>query len=190
LQRHDPTREVATRVAAALRLPKTHILAMQYLTNGPKHFGVLVDTTQTVLELQPDFAALQSLMPELAVTGIGVVALESDAPAPALIGRSNREARAFGSQAADETTAATTSDAELRFFFSSENQVTEDRVTGSFNASVAQWLIADGHAPRDYVATQGTCIGCDGRVYITTDDTGQVWVGGDTVTCISGMVHL
>jgi PhzF family phenazine biosynthesis protein len=190
LQRHDPTREVATRVAAALRLPKTHILAMQYLTNGPKHFGVLVDTTQTVLELQPDFAALQSLMPELAVTGIGVVALESDAPAPALIVRSNREARAFGSQAADTTTAATTSDAELRFFFTSENQVTEDRVTGSFNASVAQWLIADGHAPRDYVATQGTCIGCDGRVYITTDDTGQVWVGGDTVTCISGMVHL
>ena len=187
LQRHDPTREVATRVAAALRLPKAHILAMQHLTNGPKHFGVLVDTTQTVLELQPDFPALHRLMPELPITGVGVVALESAAPAPALIGRSNREARAFGTQV---LTTATASDAEVRFFFTSENQVTEDRVTGSFNASLAQWLIAEGLAPRDYVATQGTCIGCDGRVHISSDDNGLVWVGGDTVTCISGMVHL
>jgi predicted PhzF superfamily epimerase YddE/YHI9 len=51
-------------------------------------------------------------------------------------------------------------------------------------------LIADGHAPARYVAAQGTCIGREGRVYITQDDSGQVWVGGDSVTCVSGEVRL
>ena len=33
-------------------------------------------------------------------------------------------------------------------------------------------------------------LGRAGRVHISTDDTGQVWVGGDVVTCISGTVDL
>jgi predicted PhzF superfamily epimerase YddE/YHI9 len=68
--------------------------------------------------------------------------------------------------------------------------VAEDPITGSFNASLAQWLIGDDQAPRTYVAAQGTCIGRDGRVYIEQDASGQVWVGGDSVTCIDGRVEL
>jgi predicted PhzF superfamily epimerase YddE/YHI9 len=68
--------------------------------------------------------------------------------------------------------------------------VAEDPITGSFNASLAQWLIAEGHVPARYVAAQGSCIGRAGRVFIEHDAQGQVWVGGDTVTCISGDVHL
>ena len=60
----------------------------------------------------------------------------------------------------------------------------------SFNASLAQWLIATGHAPAQYVAAQGTCLGVLGRVHIRQDADGQVWVGGDAVTCINGSVLL
>ena len=66
----------------------------------------------------------------------------------------------------------------------------EDPVTGSLNASLAQWLIGSGRVAAPYVTAQGTALGRRGRVRITTDDEGRVWVGGDTVTCISGSVEL
>ncbi len=79
---------------------------------------------------------------------------------------------------------------EVRFFFDHGKGVGEDPVTGSFNASLAQWLIATGHAPTHYTAAQGTCLGVQGRVHIRQDASGQVWVGGDAVTCINGSVLL
>ena len=63
-------------------------------------------------------------------------------------------------------------------------------MTGSLNASLAQWLIAEKRLPSSYVAAQGTCLDRAGRVHIRQDDAGQVWVGGDSVTCISGKVLL
>jgi PhzF family phenazine biosynthesis protein len=66
--------------------------------------------------------------------------------------------------------------------------IPEDPVTGSLNAGLAQWLIADGTLPSSYVAAQGTAIGRDGRAYIDTDDDGTIWVGGDTLTTITGTV--
>ncbi len=68
--------------------------------------------------------------------------------------------------------------------------VPEDPVTGSLNASLAQWLIASGHMPERYLAAQGTCMERTGRVHIERDDSGQVWVGGQSITCISGSVNL
>ena len=55
---------------------------------------------------------------------------------------------------------------------------------GSLNASAAQWLIGTGRFHAPYVASQGTAMGRAGRVFIDTDTTGQVWVGGDAVTCV------
>jgi PhzF family phenazine biosynthesis protein len=78
---------------------------------------------------------------------------------------------------------------EVRVFVPTA-RIEEDPVTGSFNASLAQWLIADGHLPDRYTALQGRMLGCDGRVHITRDGGGQVWVGGDSVTCIEGRVVL
>jgi PhzF family phenazine biosynthesis protein len=66
----------------------------------------------------------------------------------------------------------------------------EDPVTGSFNASLAQWLLATGRARAPYLARQGTALGRSGQVRISQDDDGQVWVGGSVVTCVSGTVEL
>ena len=79
---------------------------------------------------------------------------------------------------------------ELRAFFPKDGSTVEDPVTGSLNASVAEWLLASGRAHAPYIAGQGTAIGRAGRVHITQDDDGTVWVGGGTVTCISGEVAL
>jgi len=79
---------------------------------------------------------------------------------------------------------------ELRAFFPMKGATAEDPVTGSLNASVAQWLLRTGRATAPYVASQGTALGRRGRVYITTDDEGAVWVGGGTVTCVQGQIEI
>jgi predicted PhzF superfamily epimerase YddE/YHI9 len=65
----------------------------------------------------------------------------------------------------------------------------EDPVTGSLNASLAQWLTAPALHRASYVAAQGHALGRDGRVFVQTEgDT--IWVGGDVVACIDGEVVL
>jgi PhzF family phenazine biosynthesis protein len=74
--------------------------------------------------------------------------------------------------------------------FSPQISGVEDPVTGSLNASLAQWLLGTGQVTAPYVASQGTAMGRRGRVHISQDGDGQVWVGGGTVTCIDGTVRL
>ena len=45
---------------------------------------------------------------------------------------------------------------ELRAFMNLNGAAVEDPVTGSLNASVAQWLLGAGYATAPYVAAQGT----------------------------------
>ena len=78
---------------------------------------------------------------------------------------------------------------EVRAFFPTDGGVREDPVTGSLNASLAQWLLGAGHLSAPYVARQGTMMGRSGRVHISTADD-EIWVGGGTVTCIAGHVEL
>ena len=76
---------------------------------------------------------------------------------------------------------------ELRALIGGGNY--EDPVTGSLNASVAQWLIGADLAPPRYVAAQGAALRRAGRVHIAREgDT--VWVGGDVSACIHGEVNL
>ena len=65
----------------------------------------------------------------------------------------------------------------------------EDPVTGSLNASLAQWLIGSGVAPARYVAAQGTVLGRAGRVHVAQDGE-ATWIGGDVTTCIAGTITL
>ena len=76
---------------------------------------------------------------------------------------------------------------ELRAFIG--GGMYEDPVTGSLNASVAQWLIAAGKAPPRYVASQGHALGRAGRVFIERDGD-AVWVGGEVGECIHGELSL
>jgi PhzF family phenazine biosynthesis protein len=79
---------------------------------------------------------------------------------------------------------------EVRAFFPKDGAAVEDPVTGSLNASLAQWLLSTGRAQAPYVASQGTVLGRSGRVHISTDAEGAVWVGGGTITCIAGTVEI
>lgn len=66
----------------------------------------------------------------------------------------------------------------------------EDPVTGSLNASLAQWLMGSGAAPSRYIAAQGQVLGRAGRVHIERDVQGIIWVGGDITPCIRGTLTL
>ena len=67
----------------------------------------------------------------------------------------------------------------------------EDPVTGSLNASLAQWLTSStARIAAPYVASQGTALGRAGRAHVSLDDAGAVWVGGATVTCIDGTIDI
>jgi len=79
---------------------------------------------------------------------------------------------------------------EVRAFLPKGGSTDEDPVTGSLNASLAQWLLRTGRATAPYVASQGTVLGRSGRVRIAQDGDGTIWVGGGTVTCIGGQVEL
>ena len=79
---------------------------------------------------------------------------------------------------------------EVRAFFPRQGSTGEDPVTGSLNASLAQWLLRSGRARAPYVASQGTALGRSGRVHVSADPDGTIWVGGGTVTCITGQVEL
>jgi PhzF family phenazine biosynthesis protein len=79
---------------------------------------------------------------------------------------------------------------EVRAFFQQDGALAEDPVTGSFNASLAQWLLRTGQATAPYVASQGTVLRRRGRVHISASPDGAVWVGGGTITCINGEVDL
>jgi PhzF family phenazine biosynthesis protein len=79
---------------------------------------------------------------------------------------------------------------EVRGFFPKDGALVEDPVTGSLNASLAEWLLRTGRLTAPYVARQGTALGRRGLVHVTQDDRGAVWVGGGTVTCVAGSVEI
>lgn len=75
---------------------------------------------------------------------------------------------------------------EVRAIFTAGfGALVEDPVTGSLNASVAQWMLAGGRVAAPYVAAQGTRLGRTGRVSIAQAD-GDIWIGGRTRTLFRG----
>ena len=78
-------------------------------------------------------------------------------------------------------------DFEVRAFIPS--RASEDPVTGSLNAGLAQWLIGQGLAPNAYIASQGTALGRAGRIHIERDGA-DIWIGGTTSTVVTGTIDL
>ena len=49
---------------------------------------------------------------------------------------------------------------------------------------------ADRTRHRSLCASQGTALGRAGRIYVSADDDGQIWVGGGPVSCVEGAIEL
>ncbi|MDE2605278.1 MAG: PhzF family phenazine biosynthesis protein [Burkholderiales bacterium] len=159
-----PEEDVAL-IARGLGVARADIVDHAWCDNGPHWRGVLLQSAEQVLALQPDATVLAGL--DIGVVGprgkVGVVG-----------------ARPQGDECAFE----------VRAFFPGNNGMAEDPVTGSLNAALAQWLIGAGIAPRRYIASQGTALGRAGRVHVERDDAGETWIGGASVTCVDGQVRL
>ncbi len=178
--RSDPSPELLAQATAALGVPAAQVLRAQLLDNGPLWLALQLASADAVLALQPNHAQIERLGHKIGV--VGVCRTEDAGP---LIARSNREARAFAAAAGCEDAPWI----EVRAF-AAPIGVAEDPVTGSLNASLAQWLIEAGQLPPRYVAAQGTALGRVGRVQVERDADGQVWVGGGCVRVVHGEVLL
>ena len=186
LDSQEVTEEELAPVLQALGLAREQLLMARRLHNGSPWLGLLLDEPDTVLGVEPDFAALKKLDAKAGLAAI--YEAEDDAP---LIGQSSREARAFAKQAeeaAQEKMADTPPLLEVRALVGETSS--EDPVTGSLNAALAQWLTGEGLLQVPYIAAQGVCVGRDGLVHVQTGSTGKLWVGGHTVTVVIGSVLL
>jgi len=79
---------------------------------------------------------------------------------------------------------------EVRAFFRSNGVTVEDPVCGSFNASLARWVLGAGLTRAPYVVSQGTVLGRRGRVHVGQDEDGEIWIGGGAVTSVTGVAEL
>ncbi|WP_026910021.1 PhzF family phenazine biosynthesis protein [Patulibacter minatonensis] len=158
------------RIAAGVGVDRGAILAHAWVDNGPGWCAVRLSSAAEVLALRADFGVLGDT--KLGVVGPYGAGADGAAEGP---GGAAFEVRAFFPAAPD-------ADGVVRTGF-------EDPVTGSLNASLAQWLREDGVAPASYVASQGTALRRAGRVHVV-DDGERIWVGGDAVVCIAGVVAL
>ena len=159
LKRSGPVDELfVQQVANVLGVERSHIFASEWVDNGPGWVAMLLPDAESVLSLDPDASRFSGE----GSLDIGVVGFYPD-----------------GAECA----------CEVRAFFSDEQGgLREDPVTGSLNASLAQWLLSSGRVRAPYVASQGTRLGRTGRPRIDQDDDGSIWVGGNTSTIVDGDV--
>jgi PhzF family phenazine biosynthesis protein len=147
-------------LAEVLGIDRGEIVDTQWADNGPGWVAVLLRDAERVLSLEPDCSRW---------AGEGSLDVGIVGPYPP------------GSECAWEVRAV---------FSDEQGAMREDPVTGSLNASLAQWLLASGRATAPYVASQGTRLGRRGRPRIEQDADGTVWVGGATITRIRGEVDI
>ena len=159
LVREGPVDEAElVEVAAVLGVDRGDVVDAAWVDNGPGWLGVLLGSVDAVLAVRPTPSDHK----------LGVVA-----PYPP-----------------GDTGTQGDPAVEVRAFFPKDGAATvaEDPVTGSLNASLASWLLGSGRLTAPYVAHQGTALDREGRVEVTVDADGAIWVGGGTITCITGEI--
>jgi PhzF family phenazine biosynthesis protein len=133
--------------------------------NGPVWLFCRLESSAEVRRLSPDLTAMTRLSEDFSLTGFATFALV-DADQHAV---------------------------HIRCFAPAVG-VPEDPVTGSANAALPTVLALAGLlnvTGREYVSTQGTEIGRDGRVHVRVlDDNGCAEIGGQAVTVIDGQITL
>lgn len=136
----------------------------QIVNVGPIWLVVQLADARRVAALCPDLSALTALSRTLGVTGIVTFAPSDD-------GVSQIHLRAFAPA----------------------HGIPEDPVCGSGNIGVAAFLARTGWIARNgqrYRARQGMQLGRDGRIGLRVDESdGQIWLGGDAVTCVDGSLQ-
>jgi PhzF family phenazine biosynthesis protein len=136
----------------------------QIVDVGPVWLVARLADAQRVGLLAPDLAAIAALSTALGITGVVVFGASDD-------GHSEIHVRAFAPA----------------------HGVAEDPVCGSGNISVAAFAARTGWIAQigtRYTARQGMQLGRDGRIAIRVADAGEtIWLGGDAVTCVDGMVQ-
>ena len=147
-------------VVAVLGIERRQIVDAAWADNGPGWVAVLLEDAAAVLAVEADFSRYR---------GDGNLEIGLVGPCPE------------GSECAFEVRALSGD---------GRGGMIEDPVTGSLNASLAQWLLSSGRATAPFVASQGTRLGFEGRPRIDQDAEGKVWVGGATVTCIAGEIEI
>lgn len=140
-------------ITHVLGIARSDIVASEWVDNGPGWAGILLESAEAVLALEPRRDHPHRI--EIGIVG-------PHAPG----GEVDWEVRAI--------------------FSGNEGSLIEDPVTGSLNASLAQWLLGSGRATAPYVAAQGTRLDRMGRVHVERDSDGAIWIGGDTVTMLKG----
>lgn len=155
--------DLADAVSAALGARVLSEPSPAALDNGPVWLFVRLESGDAVAGLRPDMSALDGLSRDNGLSGVAVFAL--------LNGGGPR--------------------VHIRCFAPAYGAY-EDPVTGSANASLpahlarAEMLDALG---REYISTNGTELGRDGRVYVRVlDDKGRAEIGGYAVTVIEGEI--
>lgn len=147
-----------------LGLTREQIVDAAWIDNGPGWMGVLLDSARAVLDVE---------RPTRSIPGFDL----------GLVGM-------YPAGGAGDVSADLEADIEVRAFFADATGVIrEDPVTGSLNASVAQWLIDAGRLHAPYVASQGTTLGRSGRVHVDAAD-GELWIGGDVTITITGSIDV
>ena len=152
--------EDLARVRRVLRVDGADIVASQWLDNGPGWVGVLLASAEAVLAVEP-------ALPEGWAGGtidIGVAG-----PYPARLGMRLRGARHLQRRPRPPGRGP--------------RHRQPQRLAGP---------VAGGQRPRraPYVASQGTLLGRTGRPHISQDEDGAIWVAGDTITVVEGVVEL
>jgi PhzF family phenazine biosynthesis protein len=133
--------------------------------NGPRWWLLPLRDAEAVRTLVPDMAALRDWSMATDALGAAVFALEPGADHDLVV-------RAFCPADAPN--------------------VPEDPVTGSVNALIGAWLRQRNALPGkngSYVASQGREVGRDGRVQVTVDAQGTVWIGGQVQPVIDGHIR-
>lgn len=151
----------AQSLGAALGATPLAAPAPQVVDNGPHWWVAGYGSAAEVRALAPDMGALAALTLARGAVGVAV----------------------YGPEAEGEAALA------VRCFCPADG-IPEDPVTGSGNAAIAAFLARHDALPANpYLASQGREIGRDGRLAMHVADDG-VWLGGQSVTVVDGMVRL
>ena len=154
------TERVGDRASVLASLPGVRLgqLRPALIDNGPRWWCIELVDEAAVRALAPDLEAMARASLASGAVGVAVFARCRDRPFELVV----------------------------RAFVPADG-IPEDPVTGSANAAIAAWMNENDALPAlRYLSSQGREVGRDGIVECAVDPDGEVWIGGQTQTVITG----